>query len=150
VSSLTAPGLANEERNGAAVERNERRRATRASVLIPIRLRPVRFCDGNFEDLTSTANVSRGCLSAMTWRDSYYEKMRVMVTYPYATSGRDAGSRDASSRDAGANGASGKGTGWEYLGEVVRVEAHPDGRYRVAIKLQFVMQASPNPRLISL
>ena len=106
----------------------ERRRIGRASVLIPVRLRPVQFTDGNFEDLTSTVNVSRGCLYVTTWRDSYYRGMRVLVTYPYISSG--------------------KSTGWEYLGEVVRLETHPDGRYRIAIKLQFVMQATPTPKLM--
>ncbi|MFZ0037008.1 MAG: hypothetical protein WAK91_06285 [Candidatus Acidiferrales bacterium] len=109
---------------------NDRRRAARASVLIPVRLRPVRFDDGNFEDVTSTTNVSRGCLNVMTWRDSYHAGMRVLVTYPLSSSA--------------------KSNGWEYLAEVVRMNQLPDGRFQVALKLQFVMQASPNPRLISL
>ena len=113
-----------------ATKGGERRHAARASVLIPVRLRPVRFTDGNFEDLTSTVNVARGCLYVSTWRDSYYPGMRVLVTYPYISSG--------------------KGSGWEYLGEVVRLETHPDGRFRVAVKLQFVMQSSPSPRLLTL
>jgi hypothetical protein len=113
-----------------ATKANERRRAARASVLIPVRLRPVRFTDGNFEDVTSTVNVSRGCLYITTWRDSYYRGMRVLVTYPYISSS--------------------KASGWEYLGEVVRMESHPDGRFRVAVKLQFVMQSAPSPRLVTL
>ena len=145
MSSLTSAVNGSAERGGAAGSRNERRRAARASVPIPIRLRPVRFSDGNFEDITSTANVSRGCLSAVTWRDSYFPKMRVMVTYPYATPCRDAVANETS-----ANAMAGKSNGWEYLGEIVRVDAQPDGRYRVAIKLQYVMQATPRPRLISL
>ena len=109
---------------------NERRHAARASVLIPVRVRPVRFTDGNFEDVTSTVNISRGCLYITTWRDSYYRGMRVLVTYPYISSG--------------------KSSGWEYLGEVVRMETHPDGRFRVAVKLQFVMQSAPSPKLVTL
>jgi hypothetical protein len=109
---------------------NERRRVARASVMIPVRLRPVRFTDGNFEDVTSTVNVARGCLYVTTWRDSYYPGMRVLVTYPYISSG--------------------KASGWEYLGEVTRLETHPDGRFRVAVKLQFVMQSAPSPRLLTL
>jgi hypothetical protein len=109
---------------------SERRRVARASVMIPVRLRPVRFTDGNFEDVTSTVNVARGCLYVTTWRDSYYPGMRVLVTYPYISSG--------------------KSSGWEYLAEVVRLETHPDGRYRVAVKLQFVMQSAPSPRLLTL
>jgi len=116
-------------RRGSGVG-SDRRRAARTSVLIPVRIRPVRFTDGNFEDLTSTVNVSRGCLQVTSWRDAYFGGMRLLVAYPYLPSSR--------------------GTGWEYLGEVVRVDAHPDGRYRVTIKLQFVMQSSPSPRLISL
>jgi len=113
-----------------ALKASERRRAARASVLIPVRLRPVRFDDGNFEDVTSTTNISRGCLNVMTWRDSYYAGMRVLVSYPFTSSS--------------------KGTGWEYLAEIVRLTQLPDGRFQVALKLQFVMQASPNPRLIPL
>ncbi len=113
-----------------AMKASDRRRAARASVLIPVRLRPVRFTDGNFEDLTSTVNIARGCLYVTTWRDSYFPGMRVLVTYPYISSA--------------------KGSGWEYLGEVVRLETHPDGRFRVAVKLQFVMQSSPSPRLLTL
>ncbi|MFZ0739359.1 MAG: PilZ domain-containing protein [Candidatus Acidiferrales bacterium] len=109
---------------------SDRRRAARTSVLIPIRLRPVRFDDGNFEDITATVNISRGCLYVTTWRDSYFNGMRLLVTYPYVPAG--------------------KGMGWEYLGEVVRVDGNPDGRFRLAVKLQFVMQSGPNPRLIEL
>jgi hypothetical protein len=108
----------------------DRRHAARASVLIPVRLRPVRFTDGNFDDVTSTTNVSRGCLNVMTWRDSYHMGMRVLVTYPFSSSN--------------------KSSGWEYLAEVVRLNQLPDGRFQVALKLQFVMQSAPNPRLISL
>jgi len=107
-----------------------RRGAARTSVLIPVRLRPVRFDDGNFEDVAATSNVSRGCLNVMTWRDSYYTGMRVLVSYPFTSSH--------------------KGTGWEYLSEIVRLTQLPDGRFQVALKLQFVMQSSPNPRLIPL
>ncbi|MGB2887898.1 MAG: hypothetical protein WBC04_09390 [Candidatus Acidiferrales bacterium] len=108
----------------------DRRRAARVSVLIPVRLRPVKFGDGNFEDVTSTLNISRGCLYVTTWRETYYQGMRVMVTYPYLSSK--------------------KSTNWEYLGEVARVEQQGDGRFRLAVRLQFVMQPTPNPRLVSL
>ncbi|HXW17972.1 MAG TPA: hypothetical protein VEJ39_06695 [Candidatus Acidoferrales bacterium] len=108
----------------------DRRRANRGSVMIPVRLRPARFDDGIFEDITSTANVSRGCLSITTWRDSYFVGMRLLLTYPFISSNRS--------------------PGWEYIGEVVRVNELPDGRYQVVAKLQFVMQSSPSPRLISL
>ena len=112
------------------VRATDRRRAARASVLIPVRVRPARFDDGIFEDITSTTNVSRGCLSITTWRESYRPGMRVLLTYPYISSSRS--------------------TGWEYIGEVVRVSGLPDGRFRIVVKLQFVMQSSPSPRLISL
>ena len=111
-------------------KRSDRRRSARASVLIPVRLRPVRFNDGNFEDVTSTTNVSRGSLNITTWRDSYYPGMRVLVTYPFTSSS--------------------KSNGWEYLAEVARMNALPDGRFQVLLRLQFVMQSAPNPRLITL
>ncbi len=132
MSSLNpVPPISGDEIHEAGTMRSsDRRRAARASVLIPVRLRPVRFNDGNFDDVTSTTNVSRGCLNVMTWRDSYYAGMQVLVTYPFSSSN--------------------KNTGWEYLGEVVRLNQLPDGRFQVALKLQFVMQSAPNPRLISL
>lgn len=108
----------------------DRRRAARTSVLIPVRLRPAKFDDGIFEDITSTTNVSRGCLSITTWRESYHPGMRVLLTYPYISASRS--------------------TGWEYIGEVLRVSELPDGRFRIVVKLQFVMQSAPSPRLISL
>ncbi len=110
--------------------REERRRAARASVLISVRLRPVKFSDGNFEDVTSTLNVSRGCLYVTTSRQSYYKGMRLMVTYPYLSSKRS--------------------VAWEYFGEVTRVEEQAEGRFRIAVHLQFVMKPTPNPRLHSL
>jgi len=122
------PGL--EVRPSEVVRATDRRRIARASVLIPVRIRPARFDDGNFEDVTSTTNVSRGSLNITTWRDSYRPGMRVLITYPYISSSRS--------------------TGWEYLAEVVRVNELPDGRFRVVVKLQFVMQSSPQPRLITL
>jgi hypothetical protein len=108
----------------------DRRRAARVSVLIPVRLRPVKLGDGNFEDVASTLNISRGCLYITTWRETYYRGMPLMVTYPYF--------------------ASKKSSNWEYLGEVTRVEQQADGRVRIAVRLQFVMQRGPNPRLVSL
>ena len=72
---------------------SERRRVARASVMIPVRLRPVRFTDGNFEDVTSTVNVARGCLYVTTWRDSYYPGMRVWSPIPtFRRASRTAGS----------------------------------------------------------
>lgn len=108
----------------------ERRRAARVSVLIPVRVRPVKLGDGNFEDVTSTLNIARGCLYITTWRETYYRGMRLMVTYPYISSKKSAN--------------------WEYLAEVARVEPQGDGRFRVAVRLQFVMQPAPSPRLVSL
>ncbi len=108
----------------------DRRRAARVSVLIPVRVRPVKLGDGNFEDVTSTLNIARGCLYITTWRETYYRGMRLMVTYPYISSK--------------------KSSNWEYLGEVARVEPQGDGRFRIAVRLQFVMQPAPSPRLVSL
>jgi hypothetical protein len=119
-----------DSRPSELVRATERRRSVRGSVMVPVRLRPARFDDGIFEDVTSTVNVSRGCVSVTTWLDSYFVGMRLLVTYPYISSSRS--------------------NGWEYIGEVVRVNELPDGRFRVVAKLQFVMRPSPNPRLISL
>lgn len=101
-------------------KRSDRRRNARASVMIPVRLRPVKFNDGNFVDTTTTLNVCRGNLLVASWRDDYTKGMHVLVTYPYLPSG--------------------KGGTWEYVGEVTRLDAQPDGRFRIAIKLLSVLK----------
>jgi hypothetical protein len=107
-----------------------RRRAARVSVPIAVRIRPVDFSDGSFEDVVSTVNVARGATYVTTWRENYYSGMRLIVTYPYI--------------------ADAKSSVWEYLGEVLRVDRQGDGRSRIVIRLQFVMQPSDSPHFISL
>ena len=60
-----------------------RRRSARVSVPIALRVRPVDFSDGSFEDVASTVNVSRGAMYVSTWRENYYAGMRLIITYPY-------------------------------------------------------------------
>ena len=113
-----------------ALQGDVRRRTARVSVPIPVRLRPVDFSDGSFDDVASTVNVSRGAMYVTTWRGNYYSGMRVIVTYPFLSETKSAV--------------------WEYLGEVLRVDRQGDGRSRVVIRLQFVMQPADSPSFITL
>jgi|ERR1700722_1200676 hypothetical protein len=113
-----------------ALQGDVRRLAARVSVAIPVRIRPVDFSDGSFEDVASTVNVSRGAMYVATWRGNYYSGMRLIITYPFMS-------------DA-------KSSVWEYLGEVVRVDRQGDGRARIVIRLHFVMQPADSPEFISL
>ncbi len=113
-----------------ALQGDVRRRAARVSVPIPVRLRPVDFSDGNFDDVASTLNIGRNAVYVTTWRGNYYAGMRLIVTYPFISEAKSAV--------------------WEYLGEVLRVDRQGDGRSRIVIRLQFVMQPADTPTFISL
>jgi hypothetical protein len=107
-----------------------RRRSARVSVPIALRVRPVDFSDGSFEDVASTVNVSRGAMYVSTWRENYYAGMRLIITYPYI--------------------AKSTASAWEYLGEILRMDRQGDGRSRMVIKLYFVMQPADSPHFITL
>jgi len=113
-----------------ALHGDVRRRAARVSVPIPVRIRPVDFSDGSFDDLASTVNIARNAMYVTTWRGNYYSGMRLIITYPFI--------------------AEAKSPIWEYLGEVLRVDRQGDGRSRVVIRLQFVMQPADGPSFITL
>jgi hypothetical protein len=113
-----------------ALQGDVRRRTARVCVPIPVRLRPVDFSDGSFDDVASTVNISRGAMYVTTWRGNYYSGMRLIVTYPFLSETKSAV--------------------WEYLGEVLRVDRQGDGRSRVVIRLQFVMQPADSPSFITL
>jgi len=102
--------------NPAPGQRGEdRRRAARTRVTQTIRVRPSLPQAQNFDDVARTLNASRTGLYFKAWRDSYFEDMRLFVTYPYAT---------------------GPGVlNREFAGRVVRVDQLADGRRGIAVEL---------------
>ncbi len=98
----------------ACVPAGERRGKRRVGVSLELRIRPLEFSDGNFEEVRTTLNASRNALYFCTKLDRYYRGMRLRITSPY---GPFAGSGS-----------------WEDTGEVVRVHRREDG-FGVAVLL---------------
>jgi len=98
----------------ASVPAQERRGKRRVSVSLQLRIRPLEFSDGNFEEVRTTLNASRNALYFFTKLDHYYSGMRLRITSAY---GPFAGSGN-----------------WEDTGKVVRVHRRGDG-FGVAVLL---------------
>ncbi len=98
----------------ACVPAGERRGKRRVGVSLQLRIRPLEFSDGNFEEVGTTLNASRNALYFFTRLDRYYRGMRLRITSPY---GPFTGSGN-----------------WEDTGEVVRVHRRGDG-FGVAVLL---------------
>ena len=98
----------------ASVPAQERRGKRRVRVSLQLRIRPLEFSDGNFEEVRTTLNVSCSALYFFTQLDRYYRGMRLRITSAY---GPFAGSGS-----------------WEDTGEVVRVHRKADG-FGVAVLL---------------
>lgn len=96
------------------VPAQERRGKRRVGVSLQLRIRPLEFSDGNFEEVRTTLNVSRNALYFFTKLDRYYSTMRLRITSAY---GPFVGSGS-----------------WEDTGEVVRVHRRGDG-FGVAVLL---------------
>jgi hypothetical protein len=105
----------------------EHRRARRAKMARPMRVRPSEPRDDHFEDLPSSVNASKHGIYFVSKRTGYYKGMRVFVTFPY-TSAHDP-------------------MNCEYLAEVVRIDTLPNGKFGVAVDLKMSMNMSskPNP-----
>jgi PilZ domain len=93
----------------------ERRKSRRIRIGQPVKIRPSDPKDKYFEDKTATKNVSRDGIYFVSSVSSYYEGMRLFLIVPHHMP------RDPQDR--------------EYLGQVVRVEALPEGRWGVAVNL---------------
>jgi hypothetical protein len=92
-----------------------RRHSRRLKMGQPLMIRPL---DGRAKvdaDFGITLNVSREGFYFHTRRDFYLEGMRLSVTLPYHSPD------DSRNR--------------EHIGQVMRVEQHPDGQFGVAIRL---------------
>jgi hypothetical protein len=107
----------------------EKRRARRAKIAKPLRVRPSEPRDEHFEDLPVSINASKEGIFFQTRRTNYYKGMRVFVTFPF-TSQNDP-------------------MNCEYVAEVVRVEPLPNNRVGVALHLLMTVNynagAPPGP-----
>ena len=118
--------------SGPAVEipYSELRRARRAKLARPMRVRPSEPRDDHFEDLPTSVNASKHGIYFVSRCSSYYKGMRVFVTFPY-TSAHDPMTS-------------------EYLAEVVRIDALPKDKFGIAIDLKMTVNMSssfrPGPR----
>jgi hypothetical protein len=109
---------------------SELRRARRAKISRPVRVRPSDPRDDHFEDLPVSANASKHGIYFVSRCSTYYKGMRVFVTFPF-TSAHDP-------------------MNCEYLAEVVRVESLPKNRFGVAVDLKMTLNMNatgkPGPR----
>lgn len=106
---------------------SELRRARRAKMARPLRVRPSEPRDDHFEDLPISVNASKHGIYFTSKRTNYYKGMRVFVTFPY-TSAHDPMNS-------------------EYLAEVVRIDTLPNGKFGIAVDLKMsVNMASKNPK----
>ena len=100
-------------------KRPNKRRSRRAKIVKPLRVRPSEPRDEHFEDLPISVNASKEGIYFHTRRSNYYKGMRVFVTFPFS-----------SQHDP---------MNCEYVGEVVRVETLPNGRFGVALHLAMTL-----------
>jgi hypothetical protein len=109
---------------------SELRRARRAKMARPMRVRPSEPRDDHFEDLPTSVNASKHGIYFTSRQSTYYKGMRVFVTFPY-TSAHDPMNS-------------------EYLAEVVRVDALPNKKFGIAVDLKMSVNMSsksgPGPR----
>ena len=104
----------------------ELRRARRAKLVRPLRVRPSEPRDDHFEDLTNSVNASKHGIYFISKLTSYYRGMRVFVTFPY-TSAHDPMNS-------------------EYLAEVVRIDSLPNQKFGIAVDLKMSINMSSNSR----
>jgi hypothetical protein len=119
------------EPQGTEKQYPEKRRSRRAKIARTLRVRPSEPKDEHFDDLPVSINASREGILFKTRQATYYPGMRVFVTFPYS-----------SPHDP---------MNCEYVGQVVRVDKLPNGRFGVAVNLLMTVnysagqQNSPGP-----
>lgn len=99
---------------GEEAKASERRRLARRPVFRPIRVRPSFPGERDFDEVLGTVNAHREGIFFVTELSVYKKGLRLFVAMPY------------SPHTPGEN---------EYIGEVVRVESLPDGKFGVAVHL---------------
>lgn len=108
----------------------ELRRARRAKLARPMRVRPSEPRDDHFEDLPTSVNASKYGIYFTSKKPNYYKGMRVFVTFPYTTA------HDPMNSD--------------YLAEVVRIDHMPNGKFGIAVDLKMTVNVAgsskPGPR----
>ena len=108
----------------------ELRRARRAKLARPMRVRPSDPRDDHFEDLPTSVNASKYGIYFTSKKPNYYKGMRVFVTFPYASA------HDPMNSD--------------YVAEVVRIDGMPNGKFGVAVDLKMTVNmaggSKPGPR----
>ncbi|HWN25317.1 MAG TPA: hypothetical protein VNN16_09405 [Candidatus Sulfotelmatobacter sp.] len=104
----------------------DHRRARRAKLARPMRVRPSEPRDDHFEDLPNSVNASKHGIYFVSKRTNYYKGMRVFVTFPY-TSAHDPMNS-------------------EYLAEVVRIDTLPNGKFGVAVDLKMSVNMTSNSK----
>jgi hypothetical protein len=129
ISNMQDPGSKSGISPVVEIRKEDLRRARRAKMVRPLRVRPSEPRDDHFEDFPNSVNASKHGIYFVSKRSSYYKGMRVFVTYPY-TSAHDP-------------------MACEYLAEVVRVEAQADGKFGVAVDLKMSMNMSSAPKVTS-
>lgn len=93
----------------------ERRRTDRVELSHPVRVRPSSPQDGSFDEVCTTLNASRDGLYFSTERTEYRVGLSILVTFPYSNV---PGARNV-----------------DFVGQVVRVDQLPNGRFGVAVDL---------------
>ena len=93
----------------------QKRRSRRAKIARPLRVRPSDPKDDHFEDQPVSLNASKEGIYFITRQPNYYKGMRVFVTFPFS-----------SPHDP---------MNCEYVGEIVRIEPQPNGKYGIAVHL---------------
>jgi hypothetical protein len=93
----------------------ERRHKTRTKIPRMIRVRPSEPTPEDFDEILPTINASRNSIYFVPQNGIFAPKMRVFVTYPYAS---DPGSINQ-----------------EFLGQVTRVDKLPGNKQGVAVHL---------------
>jgi len=104
----------------------EKRDRVRLRLGRSIRVRPSVPGSKAVDEKLETLNVSRNGLYFGTTSRSYYQGMRLFVTYPYSSA------HGAINRD--------------YIAEVVRVDRLPNGRYGVAVQFLTTLHLEMNTR----
>src|SRR2546422_2587202 len=61
------------------------RRRRRVKMSRQVRVRPSSPVDKHFEEVRATVSASPDGLYFTTWRDAYYQGMRLLITFPYSS-----------------------------------------------------------------